>query len=71
MMTFFLKVGYFCKTSGAKHLPHGTKDLCWLYDLFISERELVITHVAQISSSIFLLILLIRNKNKLSLPSYF
>ena len=34
-----------------------------LRDLLISERELVIYHVVQLSSSIFLLVLFIRNVN--------
>ena len=42
-----------------------------LQGLLISERELVISHVVQISSSIFLMILFIRNVNRPSLPSFF
>ena len=32
-MIFFLKVCYSCKTSCAKHLPHGEIDLCWLSEI--------------------------------------
>ena len=42
-----------------------------LRDLSISERELIISHVVQIRSSIFLLVLFIRNVNRSSLPLFF